>query len=832
MSMPVDAFVGLVVDSQFLTADELRQFIESVPHDRRPQDGEQLARELVKQKRITAYQAKAIYLGKGNNLVLGNYRILDKLGEGGMGTVLKAEHTRMERPVALKTISPQIIKLPGALQRFQREVKAAARLSHPNIVTAYDSDVFKGTHFLVMEFVDGLDLASLVRQRGRLPVDRALDYVLQAAKGIDYAHRHHVIHRDIKPSNLLLDRHGNVKVLDFGIARVEHEMFEHSELTGTGEMVGSPDYMSPEQAEDAKHADARSDIYSLGCVLFYLLTARPLYSGQTAMSRLLAHRDAPIPSLREQRSDVPEAVEHLFLSMVAKKPEDRPPSMAAVIAQLEQYAMPATAEPSLDSGSPDDRELDELLNLAANPPADAWPQDAVCALLVDLEAAADINESPTVIGKSSALEETPKRQRKPSLRLKDERGESRTNSRASWRQPRWLISAAGAMVLAVGLLYAGIFLRVDTKAGTIVVEVDQPELAGAVVSVDGQQKITIRTPGSAEPIEIKADEQQHTLQVVKGGFETFTKSLTVKSGQSETIRVHLEPTTPALAEVGTDAQRGSIRPGEGLAESGINPQSKIQNPKSAAPAGYALEFDGKTSYVQIESLKFDFLKDDPRQPLTIEAFVSAQSTGASPPARFIVQRAPLGLLQTGRSTDANRWHFTASVASGTLYEQQPLRVDQTVHLAGVYDGHAIRLYLDGKRTAEARNYLVVNEETQDAGDQSFALSSQYGARGGMWLGGGQFLRADWGNFFHGRIDELRVSKTARYTADFTPRARFQPDKDTLALYHFDEGQGDALTDSSGNGHHGKIVNAQWVPGIASTLSSLAPAAGTDSPTNP
>src|SRR5262249_37737972 len=157
---------------------------------------------------------------------------------------------------------------------------------------------------------------------------------------------------------------------------------------------------------------------------------------------------------------------------------------------------------------------------------------------------------------------------KPSLRLKDDRGESRTNLRASWRQPRWLIVAAGALVLTVGLLYAGILLRVDTKAGTIVVEVDQPELAGAVVSVDGQQKITIQTPGNAEPIEIKADDQQHTLQVVKGGFETFTKSFTVKSGASETIRVRLEPTTP-LGKAGTDTQRSSLRPGEGLVESGI-----------------------------------------------------------------------------------------------------------------------------------------------------------------------------------------------------------------------------------------------------------------------
>src|SRR6476619_7254332 len=160
MSMPVDTFVGLVVDSQFLTADELRQFIENVPRDRRPQDGEQLARELVKRKKITAYQAKAIYHGKGKNLVLGNYRILDKLGEGGMGLVLKAEHRRMERLVALKVLSSKVVKEPDALARFHREVRAAARLTHPNIVTAYDADEVRGTHFLVMEYVDGVDLAA------------------------------------------------------------------------------------------------------------------------------------------------------------------------------------------------------------------------------------------------------------------------------------------------------------------------------------------------------------------------------------------------------------------------------------------------------------------------------------------------------------------------------------------------------------------------------------------------------------------------------------------------------------------------------------------------
>ncbi len=204
--MPVSSeqFMREIAESGLIPADAVAAIVARLAADKKPQDGDQLARELVRQKKLTAYQAQQIYAGKGKSLVLGNYVILDKLGQGGMGLVLKAEHRRMERMVALKVLSPKVVQSPDALRRFQREVKAAARLTHPNIVIAYDADEAGGTHFLVMEYVDGNDLSSLIKQHGPLPPDQALDCILQAARGLQYAHEHGVVHRDIKPANLLV----------------------------------------------------------------------------------------------------------------------------------------------------------------------------------------------------------------------------------------------------------------------------------------------------------------------------------------------------------------------------------------------------------------------------------------------------------------------------------------------------------------------------------------------------------------------------------------------------------------------------------------------------
>jgi serine/threonine-protein kinase len=267
--------------------------------------------------------------------VLGNYRLLELLGAGGMGRVFKAEHRRMKRQVALKVIAPELVRSPLARARFQREVEAVARLSSPNIVAAYDADEHNGRDFLVMELVDGCNLADLVKSQGPLPVEAALQYTLQAARGLAHAHQAGVYHRDVKPANLLLARDGTVKVLDLGLAQLHIEEEPTAQLTGDYAVMGTAHFMSPEQAEDARMADGRADIYSLGCALFYLLTGKPPYEGKIAMAVVAAHREQPIPSLREARPDCPPAADALFRRLVAKKPEQRPASMQEVCAECE-----------------------------------------------------------------------------------------------------------------------------------------------------------------------------------------------------------------------------------------------------------------------------------------------------------------------------------------------------------------------------------------------------------------------------------------------------------------------------------------------------------------
>ncbi|MFM9966494.1 MAG: protein kinase domain-containing protein [Planctomycetaceae bacterium] len=283
------------------------------------------------------------------------YRVKTMLGRGGMGVVYKAEHRLMERPVALKVISRRLIANPLAIERFQREVRAAARLTHPNIVVAHDAEQAGELHFLVMEFVDGISLAQYVERKGPLPASTASLFMRQAALGLQHAAQQGMVHRDIKPQNLMLTRKGQIKILDFGLARFAREesslssaeipTFSHFEdsfeadvgLTEAGMIVGTPDYMAPEQAFDSSKADTRADIYSLGCTLYFLLSGQAPFAGDSITRTLKSHADRQPRALQTLRDDLPPELIRIVERMMAKDPAARfqsPSEVAKVLAPL------------------------------------------------------------------------------------------------------------------------------------------------------------------------------------------------------------------------------------------------------------------------------------------------------------------------------------------------------------------------------------------------------------------------------------------------------------------------------------------------------------------
>ena len=252
----------------------------------------------------------------------------------------------MKRTVAIKVLSWSLSENKSFVQRFQREVETAARLAHPNIVTAHDADVCEAGQYLVMEYVEGTDLDRLVRTRGTLSPRLAATMILQAARGLDYAHSQGVIHRDVKPANLLIDGSGTLKITDLGLARSTEvfggDSFQETSLTTHGGILGTVDFMSPEQAFNPSQVDHRADIYSLGCTLFYLLMGRPPYSGETPMETLLLHKQDPIPSLLNLHGNMPYELDDLYKRMLGKRPADRFDSMSLVVRALERSGLALT----------------------------------------------------------------------------------------------------------------------------------------------------------------------------------------------------------------------------------------------------------------------------------------------------------------------------------------------------------------------------------------------------------------------------------------------------------------------------------------------------------
>ncbi|TWT36274.1 Serine/threonine-protein kinase PrkC [Posidoniimonas corsicana] len=288
-----------------------------------PEDNQVIVDRLIEAEMLTKWQSEKLLAGKHKGFRLGKYKLLGQIGKGGMSSVYLAEHVMMKRRVAIKVLPRNRVKDKSYLERFQLEARAVARLDDPNIVRAYDIDSEENVHYIVMEYVDGKDLHQIVAEHGPLDFITAADYIVQAANGLQHAHEMGLVHRDIKPANLLVDQHKVVKLLDLGLAKMANDDEASLTLAHEENVLGTADYLAPEQALNSHTADERADIYSLGCTLYYLLTGRPPFPEGTISERLLKHQvETPEPIIKF-RPDAPLSLVEICGRMMAKRAEER-----------------------------------------------------------------------------------------------------------------------------------------------------------------------------------------------------------------------------------------------------------------------------------------------------------------------------------------------------------------------------------------------------------------------------------------------------------------------------------------------------------------------------
>ena len=316
------AFLALVRKSGLVSSHILTERFPT--EDDLPPTPHEAAAVLIAANLLTQYQARQLLVGKYRGFILGPYKVLQPIGRGGMGTVFLAEHGELRRNVALKVLATNQAQDKLALERFFREARSAAALDHPNIVRLYDISQGSGVYFLIMEYVDGNDLQSLMAKTGPLHYAQAAHYIAQAAAGLKHAHSKGFVHRDIKPANLILGKDGVVKILDMGLTRSMSGTQDNlTEASGNETAVtGTVDYISPEQALGGP-IDERSDIYNLGATLFALLTGHPPVGG-TMTQKLMQHQvKDPQTLVKKLKGKVPAALSDIVLKMMSKKPAER-----------------------------------------------------------------------------------------------------------------------------------------------------------------------------------------------------------------------------------------------------------------------------------------------------------------------------------------------------------------------------------------------------------------------------------------------------------------------------------------------------------------------------
>jgi WD40 repeat protein len=478
------------------------------------------------------------------------YRILRELGKGGMGTVFQAKHRLMERLVAIKVINQSLLDHPEALQRFHQEVTTTAALpSHPNIVTAFDAEQAGDLHLLVMEYVGGWSLAQVLDKKGPLPVGYACRCVHQAALGLQHAFEHGMVHRDLKPQNLMVTAKGVVKILDFGLARMASERQRGRGLTQDGAVMGTPEYMAPEQATDARQADIRADIYSLGCTLYCLLAGQPPFVEDTVVKTILAHLDREALSLTELRPDVPPELGAVAARMMAKDPKQRfqtPAEAAQALAPFIGLKTPAAAV-ATPSAVRDTHAVPTVKSPTVRPTPPPVPrQSSLPAPEADwhmMPAQAPLLDVHQALVRSTGV-----------------------------RLVLWATAATLALgAVGIGLFAAGVFERKPAAAlgrGTIVLDVSQPDVA---VYID-EERISLAKPTEVGPVRLSLPAGSHHVRVAKKGFSDFRQDVNVTSDGRVPVEVRLErsPGTLVLrglpdgATVLIDGKEAEVRAGVGF----------------------------------------------------------------------------------------------------------------------------------------------------------------------------------------------------------------------------------------------------------------------------
>jgi serine/threonine protein kinase len=483
------------------------------------------------------------------------YRLLEKLGDGGMGTVYKALHTELEKVVALKVVASGRLNDPRAVSRFKREMKAVGKLEHPHIVRAFDAGEDAGRHYLVMEYVPGCDVGRLVERLGPLPVADACEIIRQAALGLQHAHEHGLVHRDIKPSNLIVATSGApadlsprsdavVKVADFGLARLAGRTAEAgSELTGEGQVMGTLDYMAPEQGGDTRGVDIRADLYGLGATLYKLLCGEAPFSGRkyaTAMQKIRALAVEAVPPIEPRRSAVAagplsDGLAALVHRLLDKNPARRPATPQQVAEALAPFCTGSDLAGLVRRANVGAAALpSQTAPGAAKPPR--LPASSISTM--DQPAAGSLTEDqvptsePQVDQPRAAGSVAPE----PTGVVATE---IHPAARSSKKWHFWVAAAVLLLaLLPLGYYFGGAVLRIATNRGQLIIEVDDPRVE---VTVKENGAVIQDRPGQRE-ITLAAGEHDIEVTIHDAAGEThfFTRKLTLKRGGKEIVNVRQE----------------------------------------------------------------------------------------------------------------------------------------------------------------------------------------------------------------------------------------------------------------------------------------------------